>query len=53
MDIKRSNNENFGVEFSQKTWAALAEVWGASQGQMMTKGQNPLVWEGLTKKDEN
>ena len=25
------------MEFSQKTWAALAEVWGASQSQMMTK----------------
>ena len=37
VDARRENNENFGVEFSQKTWAALAEVWGSSQGQMMTK----------------
>ena len=37
VDARRDGNENFGVEFSQKTWAALAEVWDSSQGQMMTK----------------
>ena len=37
MDKKRNNNENLGVEFSQKTWAALAESWAGAEGLAMTK----------------
>ena len=37
MDEKRNNNENLGVEFSQKTWAVLAESWAGAEGQAMTK----------------
>ena len=37
MDKKRNNNENLGVEFSQKTWAVLAESWGGAEGLAMTK----------------
>ena len=37
MDEKRNNNENLGVEFSQKTWAVLAESWAGAEGLAMTK----------------
>ena len=37
MDEKRSNNENFGVEFSQKTWTALAEAWDPTEADAMSK----------------
>tara|TARA_B100001113_G_scaffold162935_1_gene133385 strand:+ start:74 stop:451 length:378 start_codon:yes stop_codon:yes gene_type:complete len=37
MDKKRNNNENLGVEFSQKTWAVLAESWAGAEGLAMTK----------------
>ncbi len=37
MDEKRSNNENLGIEFSQKTWEALAESWVGAEGLAMTK----------------
>ena len=36
-DKKRANNENLGVEFSQKTWAVLAESWVGAEGLAMTK----------------
>ncbi len=37
VDEKRNNNENLGVEFSQKTWVALAESWSNAEGLAMTK----------------
>ena len=37
MDKKKNNNENLGVEFSQKTWAVLAESWAGAEGLAMTK----------------
>jgi len=37
MDKKRNNNENLSVEFSQKTWAVLAESWAGAEGLAMTK----------------
>ena len=37
IDKQRANNENLGVEFSQKTWAALAEAWTGAEGLAMTK----------------
>ena len=37
MDEKRNNNENLSVEFSQKTWAVLAECWTGAEGLAMTK----------------
>ena len=37
MDKKRNNNENLDVEFSQKTWAVLAESWAGAEGLAMTK----------------
>ena len=37
MDEKRNDNENLGVEFSQKTWVALAESWAGAEGLAMTK----------------
>ena len=37
MDEKRNGNENLGVEFSQKTWAVLAESWAGAEGLAMTK----------------
>ena len=37
MDEKRNNNENLGVEFSQKTWSVLAESWAGAEGLAMTK----------------
>ncbi len=36
-DEKRNDNENLGVEFSQKTWAVLAESWAGAEGLAMTK----------------
>ena len=37
IDQKRANNENLGVDFSQKTWAVLAEAWIGAEGLAMTK----------------
>ena len=37
MDVKRNQNENLGVEFSQKTWQVLAESWVGAEGLAMTK----------------
>ena len=37
MDELRNQNENFGVEFSQKTWQVLAESWVGAEGLAMTK----------------
>ena len=37
MEEKRNANENLGVEFSQKTWVALAESWAGAEGLAMTK----------------
>ena len=37
MDEKRNQNENLGVEFSQKTWQVLAESWVGAEGLAMTK----------------
>ena len=37
IDKKRAKNENLGVEFSQKTWAILAEAWIGSESLAMTK----------------
>ena len=36
-DQKRANNENLGIEFSQKTWSVLAEAWTGAEGIAMTK----------------
>ena len=40
LDKKRANNENLGVEFSKKTWEALAEAWIGAEGLAMTKISN-------------
>ena len=37
IDKKRADNENLGVEFSQKTWTILAEAWIGAEGLAMTK----------------
>ena len=37
IDQKRANNENMGVEFSQKTWSVLAEAWKGAESLAMTK----------------
>ena len=37
IDQKRANNENMGVEFSQKTWSVLAEAWKGAEGLAMIK----------------
>ena len=37
IDKKRANNENLGIEFSQKTWDVLAEAWTGAEGIAMTK----------------
>ena len=37
MDEKRKNNENLGIDFSQKTWAVLAESWAEAEGLAITK----------------
>ena len=37
IDKQRANNENLGVEFSQKTWSVLAEAWTGAEGLAMTK----------------
>ena len=37
IDEKRNQNENLGVEFSQKTWQVLAESWVGAEGLAMTK----------------
>tara|TARA_B100000700_G_C14634835_1_gene664573 strand:- start:35 stop:421 length:387 start_codon:yes stop_codon:yes gene_type:complete len=37
IDALRNNNENLGVEFSQKTWEVLAEAWTGAEGLAMTK----------------
>ena len=40
MDEKRNQNENLGVEFSQKTWQVLADSWVGAEGLAMTKIAN-------------
>jgi len=37
IDKARKNDEKLGVEFSQKTWAVLAESWPGAEGLAMTK----------------
>ena len=37
IDKKRADNENLGIEFSQKTWSLLAETWKDAEGLAMTK----------------
>ena len=37
IDKKRANNENMGVEFSQKTWSVLAEAWTGAEGLAIVK----------------
>ncbi len=37
MDERRSNNESLSVDFSQKTWLALAESWAEAEGLAMSK----------------
>ena len=37
IDKKRNNNENLGVEFSQKTWKVLSESWVTTEALAMTK----------------
>ena len=37
IDKKRSNNENLGVEFSQKTWRVLADEWIGVESKAMIK----------------
>ena len=37
IDQKRANNENMGVEFSQKTWSVLAEAWTGAESLAMIK----------------
>ena len=37
IDKKRNHNEYLGVEFSQKTWAVLAESWVGAEGLAMKK----------------
>ena len=37
IDEKRANNENLGVEFSQKTWELLADSWVSAESLAMTK----------------
>ena len=37
IDEKRSNNENVGIEFSQRTWQVLAEAWSVAEGLSMSK----------------
>ena len=37
IDRKRADNENLGVEFSQKTWTILAEAWTGAEALAMTK----------------
>ena len=37
IDHKRANNENLGIEFSQKTWEVLAESWIGAEGLAMSK----------------
>ncbi len=37
IDNKRNENENLGVEFSQKTWQILAESWAGAEGLAITK----------------
>ena len=37
IDKKRANNENLGVEFSQKTWSVLDEAWKGAEGSAIIK----------------
>ena len=37
VDRRRDINENFGIEFSQKTWTSLAEAWKGPEGIAMAK----------------
>ncbi len=40
IDKKRANNENLGIEFSQKTWTVLAEAWTCAEDDAVTKITN-------------
>ena len=44
IDKKRVNNENLGVEFSQKTWSVLAEAWTGAEGLAMTRSLDFMGW---------
>ncbi len=37
IDQKRADNENLGVEFSQKTWMILEEAWVGAESLAMNK----------------
>ena len=37
IDQKRTNDNNLGVEFSQKTWDVLANAWAGAEANAMTK----------------
>ncbi len=37
VDKRRSSNENLGIEFSQKTWAILAESWFGSESEAIRR----------------
>ena len=37
IDKMRADDENLGIEFSQKTWLLLAEAWTGAEGLAMTK----------------
>ncbi len=37
IDQKRADNENLGVEFSQKTWRVLADEWIGVESKAMIK----------------
>ena len=47
IDKKRANNENMGVEFSQKTWSVLAEASTGAEGLAITKIAE-LYWLGIS-----
>ena len=35
IDQKRANNENLGIEFSQKNWEVLSEAWTGAESLAM------------------
>ena len=37
IDEKRNNNDNLGVEFSQKVWRAMADCWVGAEAVAMKK----------------
>ena len=44
IDKKRANNENLGVEFSQKIWSVLAEASTGAEGFAITKIAELYCW---------